>query len=100
MLPRNDIRWSQINRKRATQLRMTLRLESIYGLILLKSACHPRQRFPSHSSGRYLSGNLCVRGFAGYDSLFVGFQILLHKSLLDLALNFSPKASVSNSFTA
>jgi len=53
---------------------------------------------PKGCPWRYPSGTLCLGGFAGYDSLLGGFQIvdqrfLLHKSLLDLALNFTATAS-------
>jgi hypothetical protein len=88
-----------MNRKRATQLRTTLRLEVVYGLIL--SCAANAQRGLNTYAGRYLIGNLRFIGSAGYDSLLVGFEIvdkrfLLHKSLLDLALNFSPTTLVSN----
>ena len=73
---------------------MTLRLEFVYGLIL--SCAANAQRGLTTYAGRYFIGNLRFIGFAGYDSLLGGFQIvdkrfLLHKSLLEFGvLNFTP----------
>jgi hypothetical protein len=83
---------------------MTLRLEPIYSFI--PASAKPAIHLRCDASARpwhYLSGKLCFpSGFAGYDSLLVGFEIvdkrfLLHKSLLDLGvLNFTATALVSN----
>jgi hypothetical protein len=61
------------NRKRATQLRMTLRLESIYGVLLVYGVRIYTGHPVFHGRFHFDPITLCIGGCAGYDSLLGGF---------------------------